>query len=580
MAISPVSTDTASPVSMGTEREIKTAKVTVLKLFTDFWFRIPAYQRPYVWGEEQIDTLLDDLTYALNQDHQKEYFLGATVLQKHKVTQGAVSYDCYDVLDGQQRLTTLLLMMAVLRDLANVANNGHLRDAASGAIYQKANPFLGQPERGRIEFLIRDRVEEFVTTGINPLGGTDKIDTLQATKSHLSVANMAQVIRCLREKLQDMPPPQLIMFATFLFHKVIFIYVASDHLEDAFRFFTILNNRGMPLSTGDILKAINIGAVLDERRKRRYAEMWEELEEEFGRDAFDRFLNHLRTILLKEKARDNLLKEYEEKIYRQGKLTKGESTLKLVETYRKHFGHLLWQESDGQQQDVRVQNLLTIMTAELATDWIPPLLFYYERFGDNDVYTFLQRLESKVVADWILQLTPTMRLSNTYAILREIEQATSASVVIQHPQIFQYDQQPLRDALTGDIYGKSFCKYVLLKLECLLRSSHQVFPSFGRVSVEHVLPQHPEQGSQWGTDFTEDERQVWTHKLGNLVLLTRNKNAQLSNRDFAQKKQRYFASSIDVFPHVAKVMQYTEWTPHILAQRQEELLGELLQGFQ
>ena len=150
-----------APLPPGTDQEIKTAKVTILRLFTDFWFRIPEYQRAYVWGEEQIDNLFDDLAYALEQDNEKEYFLGAAVLQKHKVTQGAVSYDCYDVLDGQQRLTTLLLMMAVLRDLAD---NGDLRDAASGAIYQKENQFLGKPERGRIEFLIRDRVEDFVAT--------------------------------------------------------------------------------------------------------------------------------------------------------------------------------------------------------------------------------------------------------------------------------------------------------------------------------------------------------------------------------------------------------------------------------
>ena len=123
------------------------------------------------------------------------------------------------------------------------------------------------------------------------------------------------------------------------------------------------------------------------------------LEGEFGRDEFDRFLNHIRTILLKEKARENLVKEYEEKIYRQGKLTKGEATLKLIETYRNHLGHLIWKEINGQPQDVRVHNLITIMNTELATDWIPPLLLYYERFQHHGLYEFLQRLESKFAAD-------------------------------------------------------------------------------------------------------------------------------------------------------------------------------------
>lgn len=569
---------TISPLPTSTDQEIKTAKVTIHKLFTDFWFRIPAYQRAYVWGEEQIDDLFEDLTYALKQDNKKEYFLGAAVLQKYKITQGTVPYDCYDVLDGQQRLTTLLLMMAVLRD---VVDDNQLRGVARDAIYQAANPFAGRPGRERIEFLIYDHGKSFVADFIKPDRGTENIDALQkkTTEANLSIANMAKSVLYLRKKLQGMKPEECNEFAMFLLHKVIFIYVASENLEDAFRLFTILNNRGVPLSNGDILKAMNIGEVRDSQEMRRYAEMWEKFEGEFGRDEFDRFLNHIRTILLKEKARENLLKEYEEKIYRPGKLTKGEPTLKLVETYRKHFGHLLWRESDGQQLDLRVQNLLTIMNAALATDWIPPLLLYYERFEHDGLYEFLQRLESKFSADWILQLTPTIRLSNTYTILQEIDQATSPSAVIQHPQIFQYDQNTLRDYLAGDIYGKSFCKYVLLKLECLLRTSEQVFPEFTRISVEHVLPQTPSDTSDWVKHFTEEQRQAWTHKLANLVLLTRNKNAQLNNRDFAEKNKLYFASSTDVFPNVAKVMQDKEWTPQTLVQRQEKLLEQLLKEF-
>lgn len=116
-------------------------------------------------------------------------------------------------------------------------------------------------------------------------------------------------------------------------------------------------------------------------------------------------------------------------------------------------------------------------------------------------------------------------------------------------------------------------------LECLLRSSQQAFPTFPKVSVEHVLPQNPESGSQWMKDFTEEQRREWTHKLANLVLLSRMKNSQLNNRDFARKKQQYFASSIDVFPNVARVMQCNTWTPTVLAERQKCHLDLLLQAF-
>jgi len=568
-------TDVNAPTTVDTE--IKTAKVNVHKMFTDFWFRIPVYQRSYRWGEEQIDELLDDLTYSLNKDREKEYFLGSAVLQRHKVTSGNVMFTCYDLLDGQQRLTTLFLMMAVLRD---ITTNDKLRTNTREAIYQQEDPFSNQPERVRIEFLIRDEVEDFIAEFIKPDGGTKHTDKLkqQAEVKNESLSNMAKSVLYMKKQLGAMTEQELSQFAIYLFNKVIFIYVASENLEDAFRLFMILNDRGIPLSTSDILKSMNVGEVPDEKSKQKYARMWEDLEGEFGRDEFERFLNHIRTIIVKEKPRENLLKEYE-KIYAEKKLHKGEPSLKLVKAYREHFAKLIWQEDDEAPQGYALKNLITVMNAGLATDWIPPLLFFYERFGNERLLEFSQRLESKFAADWICQLTPTTRISNTNAILREIENASTTKDVVEHEGVFSYDRDELRQRLSGDIYGKNFCKYVLLKLECLLRSSDQGFPAFTRVSVEHVLPQNPAGNSQWRTDFTDKQREEWTHRLANLVLLTRNKNSSLNNRDFAKKKSRYFASSIDVFPNIALVMQCGEWTPDTLEERQENHLDRLLKGF-
>lgn len=64
-------------------QEIETRKVNINKLFTDFWFRVPEYQRSYVWGQEEIDELLDDIGYAQRTAKDKEYFLGSVVLQKY-----------------------------------------------------------------------------------------------------------------------------------------------------------------------------------------------------------------------------------------------------------------------------------------------------------------------------------------------------------------------------------------------------------------------------------------------------------------------------------------------------------------
>ena len=75
------------------------------------------------------------------------------------------------------------------------------------------------------------------------------------------------------------------------------IYVATENLDDAFRLFTILNDRGMPLRNSDILKATNLGVLTNSAEKEHYAKMWEKAEGDLG-DDFDRFLSHKRTIML------------------------------------------------------------------------------------------------------------------------------------------------------------------------------------------------------------------------------------------------------------------------------------------
>jgi hypothetical protein len=114
-------------------------------------------------------------------------------------------------------------------------------------------------------------------------------------------------------------------FAIFLLNKVLFIYVSTESTEDAFRLFTILNDRGMPLSHADILKSINIGEVPTEDLY-NYSIYWENLEEKHG-DKFDRFLSFARTILLKNRQTDNLLDEFEKNIYAKGILRKGKDTI-------------------------------------------------------------------------------------------------------------------------------------------------------------------------------------------------------------------------------------------------------------
>lgn len=132
-------------------QKIESDKLFVKDVFQK-WYRIPEYQRPYVWGSDQVIELLDDVSQAQNSNPDTQYFLGSMVLKKSDKQEGATKYEEYDLLDGQQRLTTLFLITAVVRDLTPKTNEARLK-TCQDTIFQMANPDDNIPERsrGRVE---------------------------------------------------------------------------------------------------------------------------------------------------------------------------------------------------------------------------------------------------------------------------------------------------------------------------------------------------------------------------------------------------------------------------------------------
>ena len=141
--------------------EIITAKEhNLLKVFSDeYFFEIPLYQRPYAWTTEQVGELLDDLTDAMERDKEEPYFLGSVVLIKNDRDEMS------QVVDGQQRLTTLTMLLCVLRDISGDSKMGlelddFIRAAGSELKGIKDRPRLNLRERDR-EFF-RQHVQERV----------------------------------------------------------------------------------------------------------------------------------------------------------------------------------------------------------------------------------------------------------------------------------------------------------------------------------------------------------------------------------------------------------------------------------
>lgn len=571
-------------------QKIESDKLLVKDVFSK-WFRIPEYQRPYVWDTDQVNELLDDVMQARNSNPESQYFLGSMVLRKKNKEDGTTKYEEYDLLDGQQRLTTLFLITAVIRDLTK---DETLIDTCNKTIYQKENKYDSIPERLRIVFDIRKQVREFIDEFVKTPNGTTKeaelTQKINNAEEDISIKNMSKAILTIRGFFAN---NHIDEFFPYLRSNVLMIYVAAEELEDAFRLFTVMNSRGVKLRNSDILKAENLGRIKDNAKRMEWAKNWEETETYFGED-FDNFLSHLRTILVKQKAAVSLLKEFEDNIYnpksydRNTKtytnltplLQKGEDTFKFIDKYKKHYDQLFDQENYDLTNSFEIYNTLLMMQKGFEADyWIAPLLRFYDKFKTNKLLDFIKKLDNRFANDWLVGKTPTIRIENVNAIIQAIDDAKTVDDIINHSSLL-LDVKDLGDILDGNIYGRRAARYVLLKLDMLYHGHTTKIEMPETISIEHILPQTPPAASQWKIDFTDIEREEWTNKLGNLVLISRRKNSSQSNKDYLDKKVKYFTGNIELFSNSVRIYnQYSNWKLTDLTKNHTEVLAKIKSGF-
>jgi uncharacterized protein with ParB-like and HNH nuclease domain len=285
-------------------QQLEAHEVPLHKIFcSDYDFRIPEYQRPYAWEREQATQLLDDLLESLGRADDEPYFLGSIVLVKRKGDPDA------EVIDGQQRLTTLTILLAVLRDLTE---DDELQQNLQALIVEPGSKIRRLEPKPRLE--LRPRDAGFFHDYIQIAGGTAKLaavvkDSLP-TDAQKSIRGNALA---LRDRLQALPEEQRLDLLAMLSERTFLVVVSTPDLNSAHRIFSVMNARGLDLSAADIFKSMIIGKIPGDRST-IYATKWEDAEEALGRDDFAELFLHLRMIFSKERGRRELLKEFPEQV--------------------------------------------------------------------------------------------------------------------------------------------------------------------------------------------------------------------------------------------------------------------------
>ncbi|WQX88293.1 DUF262 domain-containing protein [Helicobacter pylori] len=555
-------------------------------LATEFeaYYQIPIYQRPYQWTEENCEKLLDDLFEDYEEDRESDYFCGSLVLVKSDPNSKT---ETYDIVDGQQRLSTFILLAKVLADLYNDCldpkNLEHLQEGWKDR----------HTERKRLSF--------------NTIGSNAEYDFQDALDffddpHHVSKNDENNYLKnavCLKDYLRKKEIKNINDFIDWLYSNVKFITIICPSIDKALRIFNVLNARGLPLNATDIFKGELLKELAKEEDQKKLVSRWNTLNQKCSDNdltmetLFSWYLTYLNPVTSREKMEKELVTWFN--ILNKPPL----EYFKGVEDFYNAYCEIL------EMQD-RHAHLLSYKDDDyLHVILCASILHHY---SDQDIEALKELLVKFYYQDWVAGQTKSTRSQTCCNIIIALKEKKSvryiASIVVKKylddKNITQRFKENLQD---NNLYTKfyfingksgkknSWLKPVLILVEYFVSDD----PKPKRIQmdknlhVEHILPQKPDPSSQWVKDFSEEERGLYTHSLANLTLLGGTKNAQASNLDFKEKKEIYMGNAVKLGKDKRgrekpfKVMtcykmtidiahKYTEWTPKSLEKRKEELI--------
>ena len=551
---------------------LKAAEENLLKVFSDdYLFSIPAYQRPYAWTTEETGELFDDLITALadakgddDMDDVAPYFLGSIVLIKESDQREA------DVIDGQQRLTTLTILLCVLREIAQQSSS-----SLDPYIREAANEFAGTKERFRLTLRKRDR--KFFMDNIQSPKGLDNLLSQSSPKlANDSQQRLYENAKHLKKVVSDLSSDKQKQLAKFLVQRCYLVVVSVSDRTSAFRIFSVLNTRGLDLLPTDVLKAEIIGGIPDNDQQ-KYTEEWENAEEQVGRDGFHDLFSHIRMIFVKRKAKSTLEHEFREGVMKH--VTGNAFIDDIVIPYQDAYSIVSNAEYRHATDAQKVNAYLEYLKLLDNRDWVAPAIEFYKRNpNDHTAFAkFVKDLERLAYALFILRKNVNERIHRYVKVLNAIEKSDEHSLD-KSLELTAEEKITVLEVLNQKIYQETrICKPVLLRLNSALAEDQVNQNQQGTITIEHVLPQKPDKVPQWNEWFpTEELREEWTDRLANLVLLSRRKNSQAQNFDFDRKKKKYFLEKgVAVFAITTQVCAHKQWTPEILEERQADLVNKL-----
>lgn len=582
-------------------------------------YEIPRYQREYSWGKTNWDELFDDI---LESDQATGHFLG-TIISLSRTTPN-VNEPVYELIDGQQRVTTLSLLMCGLFSLLREHRDQMVDEQLAAFINLKSQLVLRNSDAPRLRLQQQNSNDEDYRFLLFSHG------LLEHAKRPKNFGNrqISRAFKHLVKKIQQSyglesstnPDLTLVSYCFSFLERVkqatIVNIVVGSH-SNAFLLFESLNNRGMPLTPVDIMK----NALLAEASRTGYSEdrafdRWQELLTDLGDNyaVQERFLrqyfNAFRVDLVQGGSsqiatKSNLVRLYEQAI--RGNVDKFLSRILQAGTaYRQILGR--GEDSDGGSDLARAFRALS--RSQGAPSYMLPMAIMLregdDRLSDDQLASVVRLLAVFFVRRNLTNTPPTYRLNRLFMEIVDAVRGLSPESVLEAVRSLlraeSASDEMFAEQLRGDVYAENrdMARFVLSSLEeskFTRENERDLWQMKGENyvwTIEHVLPQSSKLPDQWVADLSDgsvDEearerasviQEELVHMLGNLTITGYNSN--LSNRPFVEKRDMVNAAGeYTGFRNKLWLNSDLEtsdsWTAHDIRSRTERLVDEALKLF-
>ena len=530
-------------------------------------YTVPPYQRDYSWKQDQWEDLWNDILSI--ESSGKVHYMGSIVLQ-------SMGDKKYHVIDGQQRFSTLtLIVLAIINRLNQLVDAGTEVNENKERIALLSKKFIGDKDPASLTYSSKLKLNEnndsFFQSNLLVFRPPTNPNTLQDSDKLIWQA-YNYYVKQISEHFKNTTSGESItnFLNRLIAERLMFIQIIVEDQLSAYTVFETLNSRGVGLTVTDLLKnyLFSISTKVDLRHVK---DKWQKIVDVVGLDNFPTFLRHYWI------SKHRLIRhEYLFRAIRDS-VSSSPQVIELLESLEanaqlynalSNYSDTFW--GGDRELKNRIKELVLFKEKQAH----PLLIAAYNKFGIEDFkkvlkfvsvitfrYTVIARLHTNLKED--VYNKAAIKISNG-----EVTSAHQVADLIK--PLYPSDSDFKNDFSTKTLStkrGKKLVRYIVFKLENHVSKADFDFEE-NPGTIEHILPENGNE--HYLTSFPASIHESLVYRLGNYTILENDKNRDCSSLPFSEKRSIYHTSQY----HLSKLIDYDDWTPNVLDRRQEKMADQ------